>query len=334
MALTLPPAFTSTPLDPPNRSWAEAESHTRNWARDIGLDRTPETTVLLDAAEAGRYATLAWASEDQDRLNLGADLLTWLFVQDRVVDDHPTFSRDPSELERLSREVQYTVCRGGQSDEPIAVALADIVRRASGHMSPAWEYRLANRIAVMLASNVTAAAHRVLGTVIPLPHLIALRLSNSGYSLLLDFVELSCGGTLPASLYYSSDWQDFLDLAGTICKAANDLVSVDRPFAPDDDVFSLVTYLMHAEDMTTSGAFDEITRHTERDITRFLEAERRFPRMFDQLGLTGRDRELADSCVCGVRRIWRGTVEWITECAHYQRPESSVISQPSAGVSE
>lgn len=332
MVLTLPSAFTIVPLDLAAQSWADVEAHTRNWARDIGLDRTSETSVLLDAAEVGRYATIIWLADDHDRLCLGADLLTWLFVQDRVVDDHPEFSRDPSEMERLAHEAYATAFASGRSGEPIAVALADIVRRARRYMSPAWERRLARQVANQLATDVTAAIHRVLGTAVSAARMAVARTPHSGYPPVLAFIELNCGGPLPTRLAGNGDWLDFLDLACGIAQAANDLASVDRPFDPDDDVFSMVTHLRKIDGMTAETAFREITRRAERDIARFLDLERHLPRLFDRLALDHRERELAGRCVQGVRRLWRGTVEWITLAAHYQRPESSVVDPPPAEV--
>jgi hypothetical protein len=317
----VPAALRAVPIRLDNPHAGTAERHTREWARELGLEATPETTQRLDDVGLGRYAALFWPHAGPEELCLTTDVMTWLFVQDDWIDDDREVSRSPDMLERLLGDVHLAAFTPGAPppSEPIAAGLADIMQRASARMTPQWERRVARHIAEYFNTAVIAAAHRALGTPLAVDGFPTAWRTSSAFQFCLDFVELTSGARIPAALYYSAAWQELLTLALNLTRVVNDLVSLDVKSDPTEDLFNLVTHLHRTRGCSTSEATAEAARRGEQWAARFFDAEAELPCVLDQLALSPTAREQAIQCAAGIRWGWSGNIEWTLNTARYRR---------------
>lgn len=301
---------------PLNSHTDQAQQHTRQWLRRMGLETTPHAAHQLDIYVPGTYAGYMWSDAPAETLFILSDLVGWFSCQDDFADEDCT---DPQALERLIRGV-YTCAftANTATRDPLAQALADIVRRAARLMPPLWKQRVAEQYATYLAPCAIALQHRLHHTQPSVEGYDSLWQNAGGFQVCVEFTYLAQNINLPTALYYSAPWQLLRSLALNLLKAVNDVLSFPIMENPDEDPFNLLTHLRHAHGYSAGKASREVSLRIEQWAEQFAAAEAVLPERLAGLGFDERSQEQALTCAQALHRQWRGNIAWHRTAPRYQ----------------
>lgn len=306
-------AGTTFPLSPYTD---EAQQHTRQWLSRMGLGTTPHAAHQLDIYVPGTYAGYMWSDAPADILMILSDLVGWFSCQDDLADED---CRDPEVLERLIRGVYtHAFTANTVSREPLACALADIMRRAARLMPPIWKQRVAEQYATYLAPCAIALMHRLHHTQPGNEGYGHLWQNAGGFQVCLEFTYLAQNINLSSDLYYSAPWQELRSVALNLFKAVNDVLSFPIMENPDEDVFNLLTHLRHAHGNSVHQATQNVSQRIEQWAERFAHALAVLPAQLAILGFDERSQEQAKICAQALHNQWRGNIAWHLVAPRYQ----------------
>ena len=294
----------------------EAQQHTRQWLKNMGLEQTSRATHQLDIYIPGLYAGYMWSDAPLELLLILSDLVGWFSCQDDLADED---CNDPEALERLIRGVYARAfTRASTPREPLANALTDIMRRASRLMPTLWQQRVAEQYLTYLAPCTTALMHRLHHTQPGVEGYEALWQNAGGFQVCLEFTYLVQNIQLSSSLYYSHPWQDLRNLALKLFKAVNDLLSFQIMENPDEDIYNLLTHLRHTQGQSALQAAAEVSQRIEQWAKSFAMTQAELPKRLDALGYDTRTQEQAMTCAQALHNQWRGNIAWHLAVPRYR----------------
>lgn len=310
------PLWLETAIYPLSPFTEQAQQHTRQWLKTMGLEDSAHAVHQLDIYIPGMYAGYMWSDAPLEMLLILSDLVGWFSCQDDLADED---CKDPQTLERLIREVHTGAFTSNtQSRSPLTRGLADIIRRASRLMPPLWKQRVGEQYLAYLAPCTTALMHRLHHTQPPIEGYENLWQNAGGFQVCLEFIYLAQNIQLPSSLYYSQPWQELRSLALNLFKAVNDVLSFPIMENPDDDIYNLLTHLIHTQGHTPEQASQEVARRIERWAKRFASAQALLPTRLATLGYDARAQEQAQVCAQALHSQWRGNIAWHLTVPRYR----------------
>lgn len=160
--------------------------------------------------------------------------------------------------------------------------------------------------------------HRLHHTQPPIEGYENLWQNAGGFQVCLEFIYLAQNIQLPSSLYYSQPWQELRSLALNLFKAVNDVLSFPIMENPDDDIYNLLTHLIHTQGHTPEQASQEVARRIERWAKRFASAQALLPTRLATLGYDARAQEQAQVCAQALHSQWRGNIAWHLTVPRYR----------------
>lgn len=304
----------------------QAQHHTRQWLKNMGLESTPHAAHQRDIYVPGTYAGYLWSEAPLDLLLILSDLLGWFSCQDDFADEDCT---DPEAMERLLREVYASAfSSSNRSREPLACGLADIIRRAARLMPPQWKQRVAEQYATYLAPCCAALMHRLHHTQPGAGDYEYQWRNAGGFQVCIEFNYLVHNIHLPSSVYYSSPWQELRNLTLNLLKAANDQLSYPIMENPDDDIYNLLTHLRHNQGYSPERAAEEVALRIEQWAECFATAQQRLPVRLAELGYDERTQEQTLICAQALHLQWRGNIAWHLAVPRYRKTGSPPASAP------
>ncbi|WP_228732020.1 hypothetical protein [Pseudomonas iridis] len=120
MRYSLPPSLQGLEIEL-NPFAEDAEKHTRQWLKGLGLEASQQATHQLDIYLPGKYAGYMWPGAARDDLYILSDLTGWFSCQDDLADED--LSRAPDALETALRQVQKATLERGPSCSGLAGGL-------------------------------------------------------------------------------------------------------------------------------------------------------------------------------------------------------------------
>lgn len=294
----------------------EAQLHTRQWLRDIGLDDTPRATRQLNIYRPGLYAGYMWPYVPRDLLLILSDLVGWFSCQDDLADEDCT---NPQTLERLLREV-YSSAFTALPDQcgPLALGLKEIIQCATRAAPSLWKERAGEQYAGYIAPCTTALMHRIHRTQPGIENYDNLWRNAGGFQLCLEFTYWAQNIYLPSALYYSKPWQELCILALNLFKAVNDLLSFRIMENPDEDIYNLLTHLRHTQGYSPDDAAREVSRRIDQWARAFVEAQARLPESLAAYGYDEHSVQHVVSCAQALHNQWRGNIAWHLAVPRYK----------------
>lgn len=294
----------------------QVQQHTRQWLKSMGLEDSPETTRRLDIYVPGKYAGYMWSAAPLEILIILSDLLGWFCCQDNLADED---CNNPEALERLIRGVYTTAfTRDTTNREPLARALADLIRRASRLMPPLWKQRVGEQYSTYLTPSTTALMHRINHTQPGVEGYETLWQNGGGFQVCLEFIYLVQNIQLSSSLYYSQPWQELRSLTLNLLKAVNDLLSFRIMENPDEDIYNLLTHLRHTQGLSAAQAASQVSQRIDQWATQFARAQAALPQRLAALGYEERAQEQAMICAQALHDLWRGNIAWHLAVPRYR----------------
>lgn len=293
-----------------------AQQHTRKWLNNMGLEHTAHAARQLDIYVPGLYAGYMWSDAPLEILFILSDLVGWFSCQDDAADED---CKDPDALEHLIRGIYNSAFTTNTAyRRPLAVALADIIRRAARLMPPLWKQRVGEQYLNYLLPCTTALMHRTHNTQPGIEGYENLWQNAGGFQVCVEFTYMVRNIHLPSSLYYSQPWQELRCLALNLFKAVNDLLSFRIMQNPDDDIYNLLTHLRHTQGYSAEQAAREVSQRIERWANQFSSAQARLPERLARSGFDECAQEQAVICADALHQQWRGNIAWHLAVPRYR----------------
>jgi len=316
MSYSLPPSLRDLSIDLSPYT-EEAEKHTRQWLKNLGLEDNSHAAHQRDIYMPGLYAGYMWPHATRDNLNILSDLTGWFSCQDDVSDEE--LGRDPVALEKAIRNVQSAITDTRHKPcGALAMGLADIVRRAGVDCPEQWTQRTVEQCSSYLYPCLRAAIHHIEGTQPASQDFEAIWRNAGGFQVCVEFTYWVTQVHLSSTIYYCSVWQELRRLTLNILKAVNDLLSFRMMENPDEDVYNLLTHLRHHQAYSADQAAAEVGCRIEEWADRFLKIQTELPSELEQFNCDDGVREQVVRCAEALKIQWHGNIGWHLAVPRYK----------------
>lgn len=287
--------------------------HTHEWAWQIGL--TPDAAVLAYYCQAD-YPGLACRVYPRAGLEELCITSDWLFLISAFDDPYDEGALDHRRQE-LSAFHEYLVAVIGDPDRgaargSIALAFADIVRRARSFVSSAWLTRFVRHHAEYFAALPWQIANREQHSMPNLRAYLDNRMQAAGALPPFDFIEMVHHAVVPSGIYESRAVQNILRAGIHLVGWTNDLYSVNKDVACDD-VNNLIMAIQREYACSLQEAVDRLAAMIQEE-TRHLEALQPLP-------------TCAPDTEQYTRMIWLGVTNWVRGHADWYEDNPRYMAQ-------
>lgn len=276
------------------------------WVARHGLLRDPATASRYRAVQVGLLSAMAYPDAPPKLLELIAQVMAWIFIQDDVYDTAPAREQRPERLEALF-ERYLTVLRTGVAPagaEPTVQALADLARRLAELGSPAWYLQFTETMRRFWIDGVVVETYYRARELSPDPaSYMAMRAQTVGVYVCLDLLELALGEELTAEVRADPILRRVTWLTSRIIAYVNDVYSYDKERRVGD-VNNYLHVMQRYEPLGFAGVVDHTIRAHDRELEQL-----------DRLGGTVRDHgprmtRLVERYIDGCRAWMAGSLEW------------------------
>ncbi|WP_230731391.1 isopentenyl-diphosphate Delta-isomerase [Pseudomonas fitomaticsae] len=294
-----------------------AERHTRQWLIRLGLEDGPHARHQLDIYQPGLYAGYMWPDADCEDLPLLAQLTGWFSCQDDLADED--LSQAPELLEQAIRDVHEMASSNGTTCcIGLAGGLADIIQQAGAQMPPQWRQRTLEQYESYLYPCLRAAMHRLEGSQPAEQDFESVWRNAGGFQVCVEFNYFADRVHLPSRIYYSDIWQELRRVSLNLLKAVNDLLSFSIMENPMEDVYNLLTHLIHHRQCSPREAAGEVRHRIDAWAGEFLKLQRRLPRELDRLECDDVLREQVLRSARTLKVQWHGNIAWHLAVPRYR----------------
>lgn len=208
-----------------------AEAAARRWAAQHGLLPDAAATERLHAVGVGLLAARAYPDAEPEMLELIAEVMAWIFVQDDLYDTAPKGEQRPERLEAKLERYLLVLRAGtaGRGADPAAAALADLARRLRSIGSAAWYAHFVDTMRRFWMDGVVVETYYRARGLSPDPaSYMAMRTQTVGVYVCLDLVELAIGQELSAEVREDPILRRITWLTSRIIAYVNDVYSYDK----------------------------------------------------------------------------------------------------------
>lgn len=300
----------------------DAQHHLQDWARVTGIVPDGPAGDAFDAMLFGRFAARVYADASADRLLTLADWTGWIFAFDDLLDDTPE-GRDLDFVNRVI-DCMEPVCHGlpattRPAPSPAMArsrdAFADLWRRITGAMPPAWNARFTANVLDFLHSYRRQAAVNSSRDVLDDRSYSEHRSSTVAMYTGADLIEFGTARPVPERLVAHPDVALLRDTSVNAIAWTNDLFSAPKEISVGD-LCNYVTVLHRQLDLTLEEAAAEVVVRIDAEVERFSAAAARVAALC--AGLPAGEAEAVLGVVEGLRSWMTGHVAWSMESGRYR----------------
>ncbi|MER6915081.1 terpene synthase family protein [Streptomyces sp. NPDC000594] len=317
-----------------------ARSHTREWARSMGMLEGSGIWEEHDL-DAHDYALLCGYTHpdcDAEVLNLITDWYTWVFFFDdhflelfkrthdreggkRYLDRLPAFMpRDP--LRRTPRPAN-----------PVEAGLADLWTRTVPAMSPAWRARFTVSTRNLLNESLWELSNINEGRIANPVEYIEMRRKVGGAPWSAQLVECAVGAEVPDAVAASRPLRVLTDTFADAVHLRNDLFSYQREVEDEGELSNGVLVLETFLDCTTQEAAETVNDLLTSRLQQFENtALTEVPALCLELGLPPADCAAVALYVKGLQDWQSGGHEWHLRSSRYMNEGPAGGLPLTAGV--
>lgn len=269
-----------------------ARAHALKWMVDFGLVKDPEANERQYRDwKLGEGAAWFFPDGTAEGVTLAADLMGWYFAPfDDQFDGE--LGRDPKVsakvIGNLIEVVDLPEGAVPQVDYPVVLAFADVWRRSSRHMSPAWRQRAAHHWKKYLIGQLGEVVNRAHERKPDAESHLRQRVATTSSDVLCDLLESVTGFEVPPEAWHMPVMSELRQLAAEIVSITNDLVSAEKEEAAGDTDNNLLLILERQEGYTRLEAIEKLREMTHKRFERFLRLEQQVPDIDDVLDDKGR----------------------------------------------
>jgi 5-epi-alpha-selinene synthase len=296
-----------------NRAVAQAEAAARDWVSAYELVTGEAATRSFEQVGVGALAAYAYPDAEPLMLELIAEVMAWVFIQDDVHDTAaPQCQRPERVRHRFDRYLE--IVRTGRvqaSAEPAAAALADLSSRLIALGSPAWHAHFVETMRRFWMDGLVVETYYRSRGLSPDPaSYMAMRVETVGVYVCLDLLELTMEQELPSRVRADPILRRITWLTSRIIAYVNDVFSYDKEVRAGD-VNNYLHVVRRSESMSLAGAIDRAVRVHDRELAQFC-----------QLGGTLMDygpdaRRAVERYMAGCRSWMTGALRWQQSSRRY-----------------
>ncbi|MGH8490454.1 MAG: terpene synthase family protein [Gammaproteobacteria bacterium] len=325
--ITLPTLFCPFP-SAVNPHREAVHEQTLAWARRFGLVKDEATIARLRNTKLDSLVARAYPRASRDPLAIITDWAAWVFLLDDECDEAEIGKR-PERLAALHVQCLEVLSGLGfknlrtpsrpridRPDVALIQGLYDLRGRMEALMSRAWMDRFAVSIAEYFEASVWEARNRELKTWPDPATYIRMRPYAGAMYIVLDFIDLTEGDTLPLVVRKHPYFQRLMLITSNVVLWCNDLFSLTKERA-HHDMHNLALILHHQEDIPLQAAVDRVARLIEREVKRFIALEARLPSFGPTID------GVAQRFIAGLRDWMRGNLDWSYESGRYRSTYAS-----------
>lgn len=269
-----------------------ARDHALAWMVELGLVKDPEANEkMFRDWKLGECAAWNYPEGTPEGVTVVADLMGWYFAPfDDQFDGE--LGRDPGSAAKIIQDLLDILDLPDDATPavayPVALSFADIWRRTSRRMSPAWRQRAAHHwkqyLIGQLGEVVNRAHHRKPDAVSHLRQ----RVATTSSRVLCDLIESASGLEVPAVAWHMPVMDELRQLAAEIISITNDLVSAEKEEAAGDTDNNLLLIFENQEGCSRPEALERVRQMTHERFVRFLQLEQQVPDIEVVLDAEGR----------------------------------------------
>jgi terpene synthase-like protein len=295
---------------------AEAEAHTRDWVRRLGLVRSAAARRHFDAISGGALAASVYPDARPGTRQTLTDWFSWLFILDDQCDEGQ-LGRDPAALDILLLPLRAALVGSGGAEHPLAAALGSIRARIEPGGPADWWHRFRGHVLEYLDGCRWEAANRAAGRVPSLAEYPARRRAAGAILPSLDLIEFGGGRYLPAPVRQLPAYAAAVRAAADVVCWTDDIATADKE-AARGDLHNLVIVLDAERGCGAAAATAEAARMLHTRLADFEAAEA-------AVGVaTAGDDALVRAArhnLAGLRTWMRGHLDWGLDTARYHEVE-------------
>lgn len=289
-----------------NPAAERAEAAAAAWVSQQGLLHEPQVAARFRAVGVGLLAAMAYPDANPRMLELIAQVMAWIFIQDDLYDTAPAAEQRPERLESQF-ERYLKVLRSGvatRGAEPAERALADLGCRLFEIGSPVWQAHFLDTMRRFWMDGVVVETYYRSRGLSPDPaSYMAMRVQTVGVYLCLDLMELTLAQELDAEVRNDPILRRVTWLTSRIIAYVNDVFSYEKERSVGD-VNNYLHVMRRCESMSLPTVIDHTVRVHDREIEQLC-----------QLDGTVRDHEprtrgLIDRYIDGCHDWISGALAW------------------------
>jgi hypothetical protein len=269
-----------------------ARAHALAWMVEFGLVQDPQANERQYRDwKLGEGSAWFYPDGTADGVALVADLMGWYFAP---FDDQfdGSLGRDPSVSAGLIGDLIEILDQpegaAPRVTYPVALAFADIWKRSSRHMSPAWRQRAAHHWKKYLIGQLGEVVNRIHKRKPDAESHLRQRVATTSSDVLCDLIEPVTGFEVPSEAWHMPVMGELRQLAAEIISITNDLVSAEKEEAAGDTDNNLLLILENQEGYSRAEAVEKLREMTHARLERFLRLEQQVPDIDDVLDDAGR----------------------------------------------
>jgi len=311
-----------------NPAFKRAEQAASRWVQHHGLFRDRAAADRFDEVGIGMLVALAYPDATPELLELCAQMLAWVFIEDDRYDLAPPKDQRPEQIE--SRFEHYlSVLRTGRVDpsaEPAARALHDLNRRLMKAGSAAWHAHFVDTMRQFWMDGIVVETYYRARGISPDPaSYMAMRAQTVGIYICLDLLELAVGCELTPQLRADPILRRVTWLTSRIVAYVNDLFSYHKERSVGD-VNNYLHVLRRYESLELGEGIEHVVRVHDRELNQFC-----------QLDEAVRDRapearRSLDLYVDGCRSWMSGVLRWQQVSPRYASGRKLLNDEGSSGA--
>lgn len=288
-----------------NPATADAESAAEAWARSFGLLDEAAIAVRFDGVSVGLLAGLTHPRTSPTRLELIAQVMAWIFLEDDTFDEGGEERRAEAVLPRLHRWVEILRRRAAPSTSPAADrALADVAGRLATQGSARWYARFVSTMRRFWLEGVAVESwYREHGLTPDPASYMATRVQTVGVYICLSLVELDHeldDAHHDDAIVGRAAW-----LTSRIIAYVNDIYSYEKERRADDPN-NFVHVVRHHDGLDLEQAVARAVRCHDLELAQFV----------DLTQALAHDRRGRGH---GVDHYLEGCRAWMVGALHWQR---------------
>jgi hypothetical protein len=299
-----------------NRRVADAERHTRAWARQSGLLRSAAASARFDAA---RFATLAgYVHPDAplERLSLYSQWLAWQFLADDQYGEGGYRTAEGWQAAVAHLRPVFATGITPPASSPLASALSNLLGRIYPSMSAPWRDRFASRCRETFGAVSAENLRRSMGVVADVDQYVSNRRAVSSGLPCLALNEFVVGAEVRSDIADSGPYRTLTVATVDVIAWINDLYSWQKEEAVGE-VDNFVLVLQHADDISRQQAMYAVARRIVTRVDEFETAEEALSKALDAAHADRGERDSVERCVDAMRNWMAGTLAWSVESARY-----------------
>ncbi len=291
-----------------NPAAERAEAAAAAWVVQHGLLGDPAVAARFRGVGVGLLAAMAFPRSTPEILELIAQMMAWVFIQDDLYDNAPSEQQQPQRLAaRFDRYLK--VLRAGaptRGADAAERALADLGCRLFEVGSPTWQAHFLETMRQFWMDGVVVETYYRSRGLSPDPaSYMAMRVQTVGVYLCLDVMELTLDDELDEAVRNDPILRRITWLTGRIIAYVNDMFSYDKERRVGD-VNNYLHVMRSCESMSLPAVIDHTVRVHDREL--------------EQLGrLDGTVRDHGPHMRGIIDRYVEGCRDWIAGALAWQK---------------